>query len=592
VTNAGGPGVLAADSLIAGQGELARLAPESVAALDGLLPPQWSHGNPIDILGDADPERYAAAVGIAAADPNSDGLLVVLTPQAMTDPTRTAEQLERYARGTGKPVLASWMGGQAIIAGVATLARAGIPTFRNPDTAARAFNYMWRYRYNLRALYETPQLPAKGDEETPDRSTADRLVQLVRRAGRTLLTELESKQLLASYGIPTVATRLAADETEAVLRAEEIGYPVVVKLHSETITHKTDVGGVQLNLPDAPSVCRAFQAIRDSVREKAGAEHFGGVTVQPMYRLDGYELILGSSIDAQFGPVLLFGAGGQLVEVFRDRALALPLLNTTLARRLMEQTRIFAALRGVRGRRPVDLAALEQLLVRFSLLVVEQPWIKEIDINPLLASPERLLALDARVVVHGADIRHEELPRPAIRPYPTQYVTPWTLGDGTPVTIRPIRPEDEPLMVRFHESLSEHSVYLRYFQTLKLSQRVGHKRLSQLCFIDYDREIALVADRKDAPSGRHEIIAVGRLIKRHGAPEAEFALVVSDRYQCRGLGTEMLSRLVQAGRDEGLKRVTAEVLPDNRPMARLCEKLGFRLRHVPGEPVVRAQLEL
>jgi acetyltransferase len=602
VTNAGGPGVLATDALIAGRGELARLAPETIAALDRLLPPQWSRGNPIDILGDADPDRYTQAVAIAARDAGSDGILVVLTPQAMTDPTRTAEQLKGHGRGTGKPILASWIGGTGVAPGVAILNQAGIPTFRYPDTAARAFNYMWRYSYNLRALYETPHLPVRGADETPDRGLAERIIQSVRCAGRSLLTELESKQLLAAYGIPTVPTGLAAGEAEAVRCADEIGYPVVLKVHSETITHKTEVGGVRLNVPDAAAVRRAFQAIKESVSAHAGAGHFAGVTVQPMCRLDGYELILGSSIDPQFGPVLLFGAGGLLVEVLKDRALALPLLNTTLARRLMEQTRVFAALQGVRGRPAVDLAALEQLLVRFSHLVIEQHWIKEIDVNPLLASPERLLALDARMVVYGPDVRAEELPKPAIRPYPSQYVKNWTLEDGTRVTIRPIGPEDEPLMVKFHESLSEHSVYLRYFQSLKLSQRVGHERLAQLCFIDYDREIALVAERssphlsspggESIVTGQHEIIAIGRLIKRHSAPGAEFALVVSDRFQCHGLGTEMLRRLVQMGRDEGLARITAEVLPDNRAMARVCEKLGFRLRHVPGEPVMQARMEL
>ena len=254
---------------------------------------------------------------------------------------------------------------------------------------------------------------------------------------------------------------------------------------------------MQLNLHDESDVRRAWHAIRTSVSEQAGPEHFQGVTVQPMVKLEGYELILGSSIDPQFGPVLLFGAGGQLVEVFQDRALALPPLNTTLARRMMEQTRIFKALTGVRGRKPVNLAALEELLVRFSQLVVEQRWIKEIDVNPLLASPERLLALDARVVVHGPEMSEDLLPHSAVRPYPAQYVADWTMKSGQQVTIRPIRPEDEPLMVQFHQTLSERSVYLRYFNALKLSQRIAHDRLMRICFIDYDREMALVAVRTD-----------------------------------------------------------------------------------------------
>lgn len=592
LTNAGGPGVLATDALIGSGGELAALAPQTVEALNGILPPQWSHNNPVDVLGDAGPQLYAKAVEVAAKDPNSDGLLVVLTPQAMTDPTQTAEHLKPYAKGTGKPILASWMGGAGVQAGVDILNRADIPTFSYPDTAARAFHYMWRYTYNLRGLFETPALPQGGDEDAPDLTRAAQVIQGARQAGRTLLTELESKQLLAAYRIPTTETRVAVSEADAVQQADELGYPVVLKLHSETITHKTDVGGVKLNLRDSEAVRQAYRAIAQAVRDRVGAEHFAGVTVQPMVKLEGYEIILGSSPDPQFGPVLLFGTGGQLVEVFKDRALGLPPLNTTLARRLMEQTKIYTALKGVRGRQPVDLEALERLLVRFSQLVVEQRWVKEIDINPLLAGPERLLALDARVVLHEAATPEDQLPRSAIRPYPSQYVGPWRLRDGTQVQIRPIRPEDEPLLAQFHHTLSEQSVYLRYLHALKLSQRVAHDRLSRLCFVDYDREIALVADHRHGQTGEHEIIAVARLIKLHGTYDAEFALVVSDRHQRSGLGTEMLCRLVQIGRDEKLGRIVADILPENRGMQTVCGKLKFQLTQEPGEPVVKAVIEL
>jgi acetyltransferase len=592
LTNAGGPGVLATDTLITDGGELAGLSDETVAALNELLPPHWSHNNPIDILGDAGPERYAKAVEIAAKDPNSDGLLVILTPQAMTDPTQTAEQLKNYAKLPGKPILASWMGGTDVAAGEAILNRADIPTFPYPDTAARAFNYMWRYSYNLRGLYETPSLLTAADQSAPDRALVEEIIQNARRSGRTILTEFESKQILTAYGIPTVATHLATNAETAVKFAEEIGYPVVLKLFSETITHKTDVGGVQLNLSDGIAVRRAYREIEEAVRERAGEEHFLGVTVQPMIKLDGYELIIGSSLDAQFGPVLLFGSGGQLVEVFKDHALALPPLNTTLARRMMEQTRIFTALKGVRGREPVELAALEHLLVRFSQLVVEQPWIKEIDINPLLASPTALIALDARIVMHGPEVSEESLPKPAIRPYPIQYVAPCALKDGTAVTIRPIRPEDEPLMVKFHEALSEQSVYYRYFFPMKLSQRVAHERLTRICFIDYDREMALVAERRHPQTGHQEIIAVGRLNKSRARNEAEFAILIRDEFQRQGLGTELLSRLVKVGRDEKLSRIIGHILLDNRGMQRVCEKLGFRLRHSLEQEQVKAEIEL
>jgi acetyltransferase len=589
VTNAGGPAVLATDALIETGGEIAELEPETIAALNEVLPAQWSRGNPIDILGDGGPDRYAKALEIAAKDPNSDGMIVVLTPQAMTDPTQTAEKLKPYANSLNKPVLAAWMGGPEVAAGTDILSRAGIPTFPYPDTAARAFLYMWRYTYNLNGLYETPHMPLDEAGEKDRRAVTD-LIDDVRASGRTLLTEFESKNLLALYGIPTVETRIAATTDEAVSHAEEIGYPVVLKLYSETITHKTDVGGVKLNLANPDAVRRAFESIRETVTAKAGAEHFQGVTVQPMVKLDGYEIILGSSIDPQFGPVLLFGLGGQLVEVFKDRALALPPLNTTLARRMMEQTKIYRALKGVRGRKSVDLGELEQLLVRFSQLVVQQPWIKEIDINPMLVGPERIVALDARVVLH--DVADEKkLPHAAIRPYPVQYTWQWSLTDGTPVTIRPIRPEDEPLLVKFHETLSDRSVYLRYLHMLKLSQRVAHERLTRICFIDYARETALVVEKTDE-GGDRQVLAVGRLQRLADEHQAEFALLVSDEYQGKGIGPELLARLIEVARREGLKLLTADILADNNAMQRICAKAGFRLHREIGDPTVSAELEL
>lgn len=597
VTNAGGPGVLAVDALIRGGGRLAELTPETRALYDAFLPREWSHGNPIDVLGDADPERFAKALEVAARDPNSDGILVVLTPQAMTDPTATAEKLRVYARTEGKPVLASWMGGTLVAAGEAILNQAGIPTFPYPDTAAWVFNALWRSSYVLRGLYETPTLPMGDDASAAAaREAASAVISKARQSGRTLLTEFESKQLLAAYKIPSVVTIVATTDDRAADAAESIGFPVVLKLHSETITHKTDVGGVRLNLADAADVRKAFRAIEATVAEKAGPGHFLGVTVQPMAHrnADAYELIVGSSLDPQFGPVLLFGTGGQLVEVFNDRALALPPLNTTLARRMMEQTKIYTALQGVRGREPVDLAGLEALLVRFSRLVVEQPWVREIDINPLLAAPgaDGLLALDARVILHGPEMTAETLPRPAIRPYPVQYVSSWTDRDGRELMIRPIRPEDEPLLVKFHEGLSERSVSFRYFHAMKLSARVSHERLTRICFPDYDREIPLVAESLDARGGGREVLGVGRLGKIHGTKDAEFALLIADRVQGKGLGTELLRRLISIGRDESMSRIVADVLPENVEMQRVCEKLGFTLTQDGGDAVITAVMVL
>jgi acetyltransferase len=584
VTNAGGPAVLATDMLINGGGKLAEISPETFKELDHLLPAPWSHNNPIDILGDADAKRYDQAIEIAAKDPANDGLLVILTPQAMTDSTGTAAELKKFSHLEGKPILASWMGAQMVEAGEDILNAANIPTFKYPDRAAQAFSYMWRYSYNLRALYETPSPAADSVNALARRQRVEAIIRTARESGRTILTEFESKNILAAYDIPTVETHIARTEDQAVKLATKIGFPVVLKLFSETITHKTDVGGVQLNLRNAAAVRRAFKSIETSVAKHAAGKPartsnpFLGVTVQPMVQLDGYELIIGSSLDPQFGPVILFGAGGQLVEVLKDRSLGLPPLNATLARRVIERTRIYEALKGVRGRKAVDLAALDQLLVRFSELVTEQPWIAEIDINPLLASAERLIGLDARVLVHGKDVQESQLPKPAIRPYPKQYVKRCKFNK-IPVTLRPIRPEDEPLMVKFHETLSEQTVYYRYFSDLKLPQRVAHERLTRICFNDYDREIALVVDYLNPETKAHQILGVGRLSKVRGGNDGEFALLVSDPWHNRGTGLELLKLLIQIGRAEGLERVLGYILPQNRAMLHVCKKLGFDLHH-------------
>ncbi len=576
VTNGGGPGALATDTLIANGGESAALSDETMTALDRVLPPHWSHGNPIDVIGDANAERYCRAVEIVARDPGNDGLLVVLTPQSVTRPNDVATGLTAFAKLEGKPILASFLGGASVAEAMAILDRVAIPTFSYPDSAARAFCYLWQYTHALRALYETPAL-AQGAESSASRTQGRAIIEGVRKAGRTLLTEPESKELLAAYGIPIAPTMIARSEEEAVSQAVEIGGAVVLKIYSHTITHKTDLGGVKLDLKNEAAVRAAYREIEQATRAHGRAEDFLGVVVQPMIPLDGYELILGSSIDPQFGPVLLFGAGGQLVEVFRDQALGLPPLNRTLARRMMERTRINRALQGVRGRAPVDLAALEELLVRFSQLVVEQPRIKEIDINPLLASASQIVALDARVVLHPEEIPANQLPRPAIRPYPAQYISQIELTDGTPITIRPIRPEDEPEMVRFHQGLSEQSVRFRYFAQVSVEHRTGHEHLSRTCFNDYDREIALVAEREESDA-RSEIIGVGRLIKTHGIDEAEFAIIVADAWQSRGLGSALLKLLVEVARAEKLRRVTGRILADNTTMMEVSRRIGFTLQ--------------
>jgi acetyltransferase len=484
VTNAGGPGVLATDMLVSEGGKIATLSEESLQKLNETLPSHWSRNNPIDVLGDADADRYRKAVEIISSDPNNDGILAIVTPQAMTDATAIAKGLQKFKRLPGKPILASWMGASEVAEGEAILNESGIPTFQYPDAAARSFCYMWRYSESLRALYETPALSAGGFDNGVGHARAQIMIQAARKANRTLLTDSESKEILEAYGIPTVKTVIAKSAEEAVQAAAKLGSAVVLKLFSEIVTHKTDVGGVKLSLRSENEIRQADHDIEKSVRETPGA--FLGVVVEPMIQTEGYELILGSSIDPQFGPVLLFGSGGQLVEVMKDYSLGLPPLNATLARRLMERTLIFTALKRVRGRDSINLAQLESVLVQFSLLVAEQPWIKEVDINPFVVSATQMLALDARIVLHDRTIAEQDLPRLAIRPYPQQYSSKWQLRDETPITIRPIRPEDEPLMVKFHGTLSEDTVHFRYFGLQKLELRVAHERLTRICFNDYD----------------------------------------------------------------------------------------------------------
>jgi acetyltransferase len=593
VTIAGGPGTLATDVLVDRGGETAELGTETIDTLDRLFRSAWSRGNPVDVPRDATPDAYAKAVEAVAADAGTDGVLAILTPQAMIDVRGTAEALRRANLPPNKPVLASPMGGPAMDDARRILNEAGFATTDYPDAAASLFCSMWRHSYQLRALYETPAQVADLPGREIDRARAGEIFRRVRADERTLLTEVESKELLGSYDIPVAPTQVALSESEAVRIANKLGYPVVLKLHSQTLTRKTDVGGVQLNLRNPIAVREAWRAIESQVAERAHRQDFLGVSVQPMIVHNGCEVHLASTVDLQFGPVLMFGSGGLLTEVFKDRALGLPPLNATLALRLMEQTRVFQALRGgVRGRPGVDLAALEALLVRFSYLVIEQPQIAEIDINPLIVAADTLVAVDARVLLHPPEVDLGTLPRPAIRPYPNQYVTRARLKDGTEVTLRPILPEDEPRIVEFHKTLSDRSVYNRYFVPLKLSERIAHDRLVRVCFSDYDREIPLVTECRPEPGGKPLIIGIGRLSKEHQLNEGEFAVVVSDAWQGRGLGRQLMERLIQVARDERLGRLFGHILVGNREMQQLCRKLGFVLHHQAGDSECVAEMPL
>lgn len=585
VTNAGGPGVMATDELMTRGGQLAKLSGETLATLNAALPPFWSHANPIDILGDATAERYKVAVEACLKDPGMDGVLVLLTPQAMTDPTETARQLASFATVAKKPLLACWLGGAGVREGRDVLNRAGVPTFDSPEAAIRAFLHMVQYRRNQELLYEAPK--ALPENWMPNAVKVRELIARARAEDRTLLDEAEAKELLLAYGLPVLPSVACRTMQEAVQAAKKVGFPVVLKLLSRTVTHKSDVGGVKLNITDEAGVCAAFDSIRAAVMQKVVPSAFEGVTVQPMIRDKGYELIVGSSLDQQFGPVLLFGSGGVLVEVMKDRALALPPLNRTLARRMMERTQIYTALQGVRGQAAVDVGALETMLVRFSQLVCDFDEIQEVDLNPVLASPQRILALDARVVLTPPDQPPEKRRKLAIHPFPNQLTAPYTLRDGTTVTVRAILPEDEPLIIDLHARHSERTIRMRFFSLVKTLSRDS---LVRLCHLDYDREMALVAVQEQADGPR--ILGVSRYYLRPETGSAEFALVVGDSHQRQGLGRHLLSRLIEVAKQRGVKRLVGQVLRENTPMLALTASLGFGAPVTVDNEVVKVEMGL
>ncbi len=596
ITNAGGPGVLATDAVISNQAELTPLSPQIITVLDQFLPATWSHNNPIDILGDAQAERYGKSLDILMQDPLSSGVLVILSPQDMTDATATAKIVKQIAKKHQKPLLASWMGGESVAEGVKILSDAQIPVFEYPDDAAKTFASMWRHSRNLQALYELPIIDQArvNKKETlnlvnqPEH--AGRLIDQAQKEGRTLLTEFESKKILEDYHIPTVKTLIAYNLEEAIGFATQLGFPIVLKVFSQTITHKTDVGGVKLNLQSIEEVEKAFKEIETTVIKKAGKESFKGVTVQQMVSHQGYELILGSSTDAQFGPVILFGAGGQLVEIFKDQALAIPPLNVNLALQLMRKTKIYQVFQGFRGKKPINISKLVDILINFSLLIVKNPRIKECDINPLLAFEDDIIALDARIVLHDWNIPDAHLPRLAIRPYPFNYIWQTKLKNNIPVILRPILPEDERLIVHFHHELSENSVRQRFFEFVSLDQRVAHERLIRICFNDYDRELAIVAEIKEGEEKK--IIGIGRLIRVSTSSRAQFKLIIIDDYHHLTLGTQLLEHLLSISRQEKIEILDAYILSENIGMLKICKKLGFKFHTENHFPIIHAQCQL
>ncbi len=573
VTNAGGPGVMATDRLLSLGGELAELRPETDAKLKECLPSFAARGNPVDVGGDADAERYATAAAALMDDPNCDGVLAILTPQAMSYPTQTAEALIEVARRhPRKPLLTSFMGEIKVAEGIAAFRSAHVPTFDAPEDAVRAYLYMYQYTKSLQVLYETPTdiLP----QFNPDRDKVKGIFVEVARQQRSTLTEIEAKDVLEAYGLPVVKTVLATSPEECAKLAEQIGFPVAIKILSHDITHKSDVGGIALNVRSAPEAAKQFSKITERVHAAKPEAKLMGVTVQAMSR-GGYEVIIGSRKDRTFGPALMFGMGGTGVELYRDVAVDFPPLNQALAKTMINDTKVSQLLRGYRGGTPVDMEALEQALVKVSYLLVDFPEIVEMDVNPLQVRPDGMAALDARIMIEPRDVRKiaQAGSHLIISMYPTKYDWQINLGQEK-VELRAIRPEDEELWREMIGSLSDATAEYRFFGPVK---EITKTMLVRYCHIDYDREIAIAAI--GGKGRKRQMLGVARLtIETANAEEGEFAIVVRDSYQRKGLGSRLMTALIEAARDQYVREIYGHVLANNSGMLRFAESLGFDIR--------------
>ena len=583
ITNAGGPGVMATDALIARGGKLAKLSPKTMETLNSILPHYWSKGNPIDILGDARADRYKTVLEACLEDENVDGVLLIYTSQAVAEPVEIAESIVEVCKNKrylNKTILTSFMGHGAVEEANRIFNENGIPTYSTPEQAVKTYLYMYQYKRNLELLYETPEeLPV--DAASPTRP----ILTLMRGAaleGRELLTEAEAKKILEYYEFPVVKTFVAKTAEEAVMLAKQIGYPVVLKILSPQIIHKSDAGGVALDLTCDSEVEQAFENIMKRAKEYNPNAEITGVTVQPMIKRRGYEIIIGSKKDAIFGPVILFGMGGIGVELFKDFAIGLPPLNQTLARRLMEETKVYQLLKGYRNMPPANVKLLEEILVRFSQMLVDFPQLVEVDINPLLIDEKEAFILDARILIDKELALKMFSPRDypgacpshlVICPYPKKYETLWRLKDGRMVLLRPIKPEDEPLWLEMFQNFSEESIRYRFFQIIK---DTPHEVRVRYCNIDYDREMAIVAELTE--NGRRRIVGVVRVSLEPDRKTGEIAFIVADPWQGLGLGTKMVDYAIEVCRDMGVESLYAIMLPDNKRAINLTKKMGFTLK--------------
>jgi acetyltransferase len=587
ITNAGGPGVMAADHCADEGLKLAELSQETLSKLDAGLPAAWSHGNPIDVLGDARPDRYELAVRACMEDEGVDAVLVVLTPQALTAPLSVAEKIVELHRDAAKPILACWMGDVSVAESRRLFRKENISTYRTPEAAVRAFAALAAHHDNQQQLLQAPDPLTR--QAAPSPENAELIINNALAEGRKILTQAESKAVLAAFHIPILQSIPASSAQEAILVAQEMGFPVAMKIDSPDITHKTDVGGVRLGLVDAHQVRAVFQELTSSVAALQPEARIRGVVVEPMYRgRHARELMVGVIRDQIFGPVISFGLGGTLVEILGDRAVSLPPLNRFLAERLIEQTRAAKLLKAVRGAPAVDQAAVESLLLRVSEMCCELPHIVEMDLNPVMAGPEGVMVVDARVVVAPYNEASRPYEHMAIHPYPGNLAQTAELSDGTMVTIRPIRPEDALIEKNFVEGLSQQSRYFRFMYSLS---HLTPEMLSRFTQIDYDREMALIATIEE--DGVEHEIGVTRYSTLPDSSTCEFAIVVADGWQNKGLARRLLGALIDAARYRRHRRMTGVVLKENRRMLDFVASLGFQAEPSAEDPdLVEVTLEL
>jgi len=584
VTNAGGPGVIATDTLIANGGKLAKLSDEIIEELNQHLSPHWSKGNPLDVLGDAGPVQYAKALEMCSKDKNVDGILVILTPQSMTDPTAVAKELTAFAKKSTKTVLACWMGASDIYEGQKVLEANNIPVYQTPEDAVKAFMIMYDYSRNLEILHETPtQIPSQFQ---PDKEANNKLIDSVLSDNRSVMTEFEAKQFLANYDIPVIKNGIATTEEEAVEMAEEIGYPLVMKIASPDILHKTDVGGVKLNIQDKEEAKDAYNKIMKSSTEKVPDADIRGVFVEQMMKRK-YELIIGCKKDPIFGPTIVFGMGGVAVEVFKDTRVGLPPLNMALAMRIIEDTKIYKLIKGYRGMPGADIPAIQFLLYKFAYLLMDFPQINEIDINPFGVDERGGVVLDAKVLLDKDYIQTDDNSNRhlVISPYPSELTTEFTMKNGQKVTLRAIKPEDELMEKEMFSNFSERTQRFRFFQLIK---DISHEQLIRYTQIDYDREIAIIAEVED--EGRKKMAGVVRLIADQYNETAEYAIVIADPWQNQGLGNKFTDYIHDIAKTRKIKKICANVLVTNHIMQHMFRSRGYKLEKV--EDSYYAELEI